>query len=132
MSPELKKILTDSSLYTLTGVIAALLIAWLLLLAKPGLYSWPHAAAGIVLGALAAVLSLVLIMLWSGSIGAVRPNARFAAAFGSYLMRYAFYALLLFLAVKYWNLPVLSMLLGIMIQKGSLVLYAFLQRKERT
>lgn len=125
MSRELRNIL-QSSLRT-TAVFCVILMAAALIFAKgEQKAAWCMAIA---LGA--AVCELGLYMICSMANG-LHPDCSGMKTKGasSYVLRYLMYGLVLF-AGAWFGLPVLGMLAGLLAGKGSLLVYALQERKER-
>lgn len=121
MPLHLQKIIKDSLIYSLAlGTLAAILIALLPISSKLSLLG------GLVWGMAIAMIGFVLICHLAASLSVNVGQEKKRGAIG-YAGRYVFYALSLLLGA-WLNLSVLGMLLGIMIQKLSVILYALKEK----
>lgn len=121
MPIHLQKIVKDSLIYTLAlGTLVALISALFPISSKLSFLG------GLVWGMVVALIGLVLICHLASSLSGNVGQEKNRGAIG-YVGRYMFYAATLLLGA-WLHLSVLSMLLGIMIQKLSIVIYALKER----
>lgn len=103
--------------------------------AGAALFLWPQphpqmAALGILFGACIGQFGLYLICTSVNSLSQ-DAKAEKQRAFTGYLLRYAIYAAAAFAGV-FAGIPVLSILAGFLCAKGSLLVYSYINGKDKT
>lgn len=124
MPPDLRQLFRYSGKATLILCAVACAVSLFIVQGR----QWIFCAFAIFYGALCAMLSLYMIALSTRNLSGADAGKK-SKGYGSYMLRYLMYAVLLF-AGAFAGLPVLGLMAGIAIQKATLVLYARRGGKE--